>query len=100
MKEDKQASRLPKEYWEQMLPKKLPAPSSSPSKGTNSVTISTSKAVKTDRSLPSSDGNLLPIEGSLRQKAYPYSKMFNGSEGSELRRQSSGITDIDQISRL
>ncbi|KAF2296649.1 hypothetical protein GH714_000856 [Hevea brasiliensis] len=32
-----EASRLPKEYWEQMLPKKLPTPSSSPSKGTNSA---------------------------------------------------------------
>ncbi|KAK8366639.1 hypothetical protein V6Z12_A02G132800 [Gossypium hirsutum] len=53
-----EASRSPKVYWEQMLPKKLPAPSSSPSKGTNSVTMSTSKAVKPDRSLPSSDGKV------------------------------------------
>ncbi|XVE60231.1 hypothetical protein DITRI_Ditri05aG0111600 [Diplodiscus trichospermus] len=53
-----EASRLPKEYWEQMLPKKLPTPSSSPSKGTNSVTTTASKAVKTDRGLPSSDGKV------------------------------------------
>ncbi|KAG4154648.1 hypothetical protein ERO13_D03G062801v2 [Gossypium hirsutum] len=53
-----EASRSPMVYWEQMLPKKLPTPSSSPSKGTNSVTMSTSKAVKPDRSLPSSDGKV------------------------------------------
>ncbi|GMI78363.1 hypothetical protein HRI_001505600 [Hibiscus trionum] len=53
-----ESSRLPKEYWEQMLPKKLPTPSSSPSKGTNSVTTSTPKAVKTDTGLPSSDGKV------------------------------------------
>ncbi|XWS25056.1 hypothetical protein CRYUN_Cryun27aG0038000 [Craigia yunnanensis] len=47
-----EASRLPKEYWEQMLPKKLPTPSSSPSKCTISITTSTStsKASITDRS--------------------------------------------------
>ncbi|GKU98399.1 hypothetical protein SLEP1_g11410 [Rubroshorea leprosula] len=51
-----EASRLPN--WEQMLPKKLPTPSSSPSKGTNSLTTSSSTAVKTDTSLPSSDGKV------------------------------------------
>ncbi|KAL8481915.1 hypothetical protein ACS0TY_027615 [Phlomoides rotata] len=51
-----EASRLPKAYnWEQMLPKKLPTPSSAPSRGTNSVTQS-SNATKTDQKLPSSDG--------------------------------------------
>ncbi|OMO73365.1 glutamate-gated kainate-type ion channel receptor subunit GluR5 [Corchorus capsularis] len=53
-----EASRLPKAYFEQMLPKKLPTPSSSPSKGTNSLTTSTSKAVKTDTSHLSSDGKV------------------------------------------
>ncbi|OMO71238.1 hypothetical protein COLO4_28339 [Corchorus olitorius] len=53
-----EASRLPKAYFEQMLPKKLPTPSSSPSKGTNSLTTSTSKAVKTYTSHPSSDGKV------------------------------------------
>ncbi|PON40708.1 hypothetical protein PanWU01x14_295010 [Parasponia andersonii] len=54
-----EASRLPKEYFEQMLPKKLPSPSSSPSKGTNSVTTSSSSnALKADRNLPSSDGKV------------------------------------------
>ncbi|KAK8510585.1 hypothetical protein V6N13_110092 [Hibiscus sabdariffa] len=51
-----ESSRLPKEYWEQMLPKKLPTPSSSPSKGTNSLKTSTPKTVKTDVTMPSSDG--------------------------------------------
>ncbi|GKU98394.1 hypothetical protein SLEP1_g11405 [Rubroshorea leprosula] len=51
-----EASRLPN--WEQMRPKKLPTPSSSPSKGANSLTTSTSTAVKTDTSLPSSDGKV------------------------------------------
>ncbi|KAL9286050.1 hypothetical protein AtNW77_Chr4g0281091 [Arabidopsis thaliana] len=32
-----EASRFPQVHWEQMLPKKLPVPSSAPSKGTNSV---------------------------------------------------------------
>ncbi|KAL4596049.1 hypothetical protein ACB092_12G136100 [Castanea dentata] len=53
-----EASRLPKEYWEQMLPKKLPCPSSSPSKGTNSLSKSSSKAFKANRNLPSSDGKV------------------------------------------
>ncbi|KAG2663266.1 hypothetical protein I3843_16G021600 [Carya illinoinensis] len=51
-----EASRLPKEHWEQMLPKKLPSPSSSPSKGTNSQTSSSSTTSKADGDLPSSDG--------------------------------------------
>ncbi|KAL5776809.1 hypothetical protein ACOSP7_009735 [Xanthoceras sorbifolium] len=54
-----EASRLPKAYnWEQMLPKKLPTPSSAPSKGTNSVSTSSSMAVKKDQNLPSSDGKV------------------------------------------
>lgn len=53
-----EGTRLPKAYnWEQMLPKKLPTPSSAPSRGTNSVTAS-SKAVKMDQKLPSSDGKV------------------------------------------
>ncbi|CAJ1971959.1 unnamed protein product [Sphenostylis stenocarpa] len=50
-----EGSRLPKEYWEQMLPKKLPSPSSSPSKGTNAVSPSSSSTTKND-GLPTSDG--------------------------------------------
>ncbi|EXC32449.1 hypothetical protein L484_012616 [Morus notabilis] len=54
-----EASRLPKSSWEQMLPKKLPSPNSSPSKGTNSVsTSSSSKEVNVDKNLPSSDGKV------------------------------------------
>ncbi|KAM1120644.1 hypothetical protein ACFX19_002457 [Malus domestica] len=49
-----EASRLPN--WDQMLPKKLPTPASSPSKGTNSATKSSSKALEASRNLPSSDG--------------------------------------------
>ncbi|KEH40487.1 hypothetical protein MTR_1g029590 [Medicago truncatula] len=47
-------SRLLKDqYWEQMLPKKLPSPSSSPSRGTNYVLTT----LKTDHNiLPTSDG--------------------------------------------
>ncbi|QCD99787.1 hypothetical protein DEO72_LG7g1073 [Vigna unguiculata] len=52
-----QGSRLPKEYWEQMLPKKLPSPSSSPSKGTNSVTPSSSSTMQ-NYALPTSDGKV------------------------------------------
>ncbi|CAN0827158.1 hypothetical protein LINGRAPRIM_LOCUS2501 [Linum grandiflorum] len=48
-----ESSRLPN--WEQMLPKKLPKPTSAPSRGTNSVTVSSSS---TDRYLPSSDGKV------------------------------------------
>ncbi|GKU98417.1 hypothetical protein SLEP1_g11427 [Rubroshorea leprosula] len=51
-----EASRLPN--WEHVLPKKLPTLSSSPSKGTNSLTTSSSTAVKTDTSPPSSDGKV------------------------------------------
>jgi hypothetical protein len=50
-------SRFPKDYWEQMLPKKLPSPSSSPSKGTNSVS-STSFTTLKKESIPSSDGKV------------------------------------------
>lgn len=52
-----EGSRLPKAYWEQMLPKKLPSPSSSPSKGTNSVTPSSSSTTEND-GLPTSDGKV------------------------------------------
>jgi len=41
-----------------MMPKKLPAPSSSPSKGTNSVSRSSLTMVKADSNLPSSDGKV------------------------------------------
>ncbi|GFZ09870.1 hypothetical protein Acr_21g0004690 [Actinidia rufa] len=51
-----EASRLPS--WEQMMPKKLPSPSSSPSKGTNSASTSSSKAIETERNHPSSDGKV------------------------------------------
>ncbi|KAM2040195.1 hypothetical protein ACFX16_034161 [Malus domestica] len=47
-------SRLPN--WNQMLPKKLPTPSSSPSKGTNSAKNSSSNALEAHRNVPSSDG--------------------------------------------
>ncbi|GJT99410.1 hypothetical protein Tco_1109749 [Tanacetum coccineum] len=51
-------SRFPKEVsWEQMLPKKLPTPSSAPSRGTNTVTSSHTTA-ETERSLPSADGKV------------------------------------------
>ncbi|CAK7346884.1 unnamed protein product [Dovyalis caffra] len=53
-----EASRLPKAYWEEMLPKKLPAPSSSPSKGTNSVSKSSSTMVTADSSPSPSDGKV------------------------------------------
>ncbi|KAI3442679.1 uncharacterized protein J3R85_000920 [Psidium guajava] len=53
-----EASRVPREYWEQMLPKKFPTPSSSPSRGTNSVSASASMAVKIDQARPSSDGKV------------------------------------------
>ncbi|CAN4121138.1 unnamed protein product [Withania somnifera] len=53
-----EGSRLPKaSTWEQMLPKKLPSPSSAPSKGTNSVTTS-STVVKINGKLASSDGKV------------------------------------------
>ena len=53
-----EASRSTKAFsWEQMLPKKLPTPSSAPSKGTNSVAVS-SKGVEMDQKLPSSDGKV------------------------------------------
>jgi hypothetical protein len=53
------SSRFPKDYWEQMLPKKLPAPSSSPSKGTNYVPNNTSStALKKDSLRSSSDGKV------------------------------------------
>ncbi|CAL0307879.1 unnamed protein product [Lupinus luteus] len=53
-----EGSRLPKAYWEQMMPKKLPSPPSSPSRGTNSVSTSSSATLKTDN-LPSSDGKIM-----------------------------------------
>ncbi|KAF9682684.1 hypothetical protein SADUNF_Sadunf05G0134300 [Salix dunnii] len=57
------ASRLPRAYWEQMLPKKLPTPSSSPSKGTNSVSRSYSTTIKSDSDLSSTDGKNLSLMG-------------------------------------
>ncbi|KAH6782602.1 hypothetical protein C2S53_012026 [Perilla frutescens var. hirtella] len=54
-----EASRLPKAYnWEQMLPKKLPTPSSAPSRGTNSATDSYKALEMDDQKLPSSDGKV------------------------------------------
>ena len=53
-----EAARVPTKYWEQMLPKKLPTPSSAPSKGTNSVASSSFKTVKVD-------GNLLAKGGKV-----------------------------------
>jgi hypothetical protein len=52
------SSRFPKDYWEQMLPKKLPAPSSSPSKGTNFVPNTSSTALKNDSLRSSFDGKV------------------------------------------
>ena len=49
-------SRFPKEMnWEQMLPKKLPTPSSAPSRGTNSVT-SSETTMEAKESVPSGGG--------------------------------------------
>ncbi|KAL3504318.1 hypothetical protein ACH5RR_034159 [Cinchona calisaya] len=48
-----EASRLPKDMWEQMLPKKLPTPSSAPSKGSNFVATS-STDIQNPRKLPNS----------------------------------------------
>ncbi|KAK4391019.1 hypothetical protein Sango_2165200 [Sesamum angolense] len=54
-----EAARLPKAVrWEQMLPKKLPTPSSAPSRGTNSVTMSTKAMEMDQKKLPSSNGNV------------------------------------------
>ncbi|KAI3685737.1 hypothetical protein L6452_34995 [Arctium lappa] len=51
-------SRFPKEIsWEQMLPKKLPTPSSAPSRGTNSVR-SSETTMEAKQSLPSGDGKV------------------------------------------
>ncbi|KAK7351076.1 hypothetical protein VNO77_10245 [Canavalia gladiata] len=50
-----EGSRLPKDYWQQMLPKKLPSPSSSPSGGTNSVSATSSTTLKTDTLLSSDE---------------------------------------------
>lgn len=49
-----EASRFPQVHWEQMLPKKLPIPSSSPSKGTNSISKSSSTSSLNTNSLQSS----------------------------------------------
>ncbi|KAL3513750.1 hypothetical protein ACH5RR_026467 [Cinchona calisaya] len=53
------SSRFPKHMWEQMLPKKLPSPSSAPSKGSNFVATS-STDIESQRKLPSSsdDGKI------------------------------------------
>nr|GLL47905.1 hypothetical protein DCAR_016721 [Ipomoea trifida] len=52
-----EGSRLmPKASWDQMLPKKLPSPSSAPSRGTNSVSSSFKSVKIMDQKLrPSSD---------------------------------------------
>ncbi|KAF8106021.1 hypothetical protein N665_0148s0009 [Sinapis alba] len=55
------ASRFPQVHWEQMLPKKLPLPSSSPSKGTNSISKSSSTSslnTNSRQSSFSSDGKV------------------------------------------
>ncbi|KAJ6735887.1 hypothetical protein OIU85_018128 [Salix viminalis] len=62
------ASRLPGAYWEQMLPKKLPTPSSSPSKGTNSVSRSYSTTIKSDSDLSSTDGKDETINTELKME--------------------------------
>lgn len=53
-----EASRLPKEHWDQMMPKKIPTPSSSPSKGSNFVDTSNTAIETQGRKLPSSDGKV------------------------------------------
>ncbi|WOG99758.1 hypothetical protein DCAR_0519113 [Daucus carota subsp. sativus] len=53
-----QASRLPKASWEQMMPKKLPTPSSAPSKGTNSVATATISSSESKQKLRSADKNV------------------------------------------
>ncbi|KAL2467797.1 Uncharacterized protein Fot_51322 [Forsythia ovata] len=68
-----EASRLPKVHWDQMLPKKLPSPSSAPSKGTNSVTTS-SKAVETERNLLSSDGKVVSSDDESHLPRYTADK--------------------------
>ena len=51
-----EASRFPKDMWKQMLPKRLPSPSSAPSRGSNSVATA-STDIEAQRKLPnSSDG--------------------------------------------
>lgn len=53
-----ESSRLSNAHiWEQMLPKKLPSPSSAPSRGTNSATTSL-KTEETDQRLPSEGGKV------------------------------------------
>ncbi|KAL9313672.1 hypothetical protein ACSQ67_019124 [Phaseolus vulgaris] len=51
-------SRFPKNFWKQMLPKKLHPPSSSPSGGTNSVLATSSTASKSDIN-PSIEGKVV-----------------------------------------
>lgn len=54
-----EASRFPKGMnWQQMMPKKLPTPSSAPSKGTNVVTAVYTTNVESEKTLPSSDGKV------------------------------------------
>lgn len=53
-----EAVRLPREFWEQMLPKKFPRPSSSPSRGTNSVSSSAIEPVKYGKNLHVVDGKV------------------------------------------
>ncbi|BAT78724.1 hypothetical protein VIGAN_02144400 [Vigna angularis var. angularis] len=54
---ESQGSRFPNYFWEQMLPKKLNSPSSSPSGGTNSVFATSSTASQSDIH-PSIDGKV------------------------------------------
>lgn len=63
------ASRFPQVHWEQMLPKKLPLPSSSPSKGTNSISKSSSTSSRNTNSIQSSfssDGKVWRKSGDYR----------------------------------
>lgn len=53
-----EASRFPKASWEQMMPKKLPTPSSAPSKGTNSVATASYSSAESKQTLPSANRNV------------------------------------------
>ena len=54
---ESEGSRFPNDFWEQMLPKKLNSPSSSPSGGTNSV-FATSSTVSESDIPPSIEGKV------------------------------------------
>ncbi|KAK4775622.1 hypothetical protein SAY87_023583 [Trapa incisa] len=53
-----EAMRLPRGFWEQMLPKKFPKSSSSPSRGTNSISSSGIDPMKFGKSLHVVDGKV------------------------------------------